>query len=151
MSAQERRIILGAIMIAAGLLGLAFALSTSVGWNNSYYGMMGGNMPMMGQWYQGPLNNVNGTVTKVESMEIELNTSSTNVDVHGPYWFWQEIGLKEGDAITASGVYTAMMDQGAEWHQEFMPFQLTLNGKTYGDASVRIPVWMQEITFSRGQ
>ena len=150
MSVREKRVMVGAILIIAGLVGLIFALSTSAGWSNSYGSMMGGNMPMMGQSYQAPLKTVNGTVATVESMEIELNTSTADVEVHGPYWFWQALGVKEGDTVTAKGVFISMMDQGAGWHEELMPFEVAVNGKTYGDANLRIPVWMQGIAFNGG-
>lgn len=44
----------------------------------------------------------------------------------------------------AKGVFVSMMEPGKGWHEGFIPFELTINGRTYGNASIGIPVWMQE-------
>ncbi len=45
--------------------------------------------------------------------------------------------------LIAKGIFVFMMKQGEGWHEELIPFELTVNGKTYGNTSKRIPVWMQ--------
>jgi len=73
-----------------------------------------------------------------------LEIDGEEVEVHGPPWFWQRIRIKEDDAVTAKGVRVSMMEPGKGWHEELIPFELTINGRTYGNASVGISVWMQK-------
>jgi hypothetical protein len=65
------------------------------------------------------------------------------IELHGPPWFWQRLGIREGDGVTAKGVLVSMMEPGEGWHEALIPFELIVNGKTYGDASKGIPIWMQ--------
>jgi len=76
-------------------------------------------------------------------MEIELKTNRGEVEIHGPYWYWEKIQIKHGDEVTAKGTHVQVMKPGGR-HQELVPYELTINGKTYGDAATETPVWMQE-------
>jgi len=144
MNLGKRRVILGAILFAAGLSGLAVASVAFVSWGHPSWSMMNGVMSMMGRLNQGTLTDVNGTVEKVERISVELWSYGREVEVHGPYWFWQEIGIKEGDVVTAKGMFVSMMEPNEGWHEELVPFELSVNGRTYGNVNNRIPVWMQE-------
>ncbi|GEM_PF-3345230 len=101
-------------------------------------------MSIIKEWNQGALKEVKGMVEEVEWMEIKLDVNEEEIEVHGPPWFWQRIGIKEGDVITVKGAFIYMMEPMGSWHQELIPFELTINDKTYGEASKGIPIWMQE-------
>jgi len=142
VSKDKKRITLGIILIAAGILGLIVSLSSSIAW--SYPVWRGVMHPMMGGWRSsGELKEVEGIVEKIEWMGLELEVDGKEVEVHGPSWFWQQIKVKEGDEVTAKGVFTVIMEHGKGWHQELVPFELRVNGETYGDVKRGIPVWMQ--------
>ncbi|MFQ6076021.1 MAG: hypothetical protein ACE5Z5_07805 [Candidatus Bathyarchaeia archaeon] len=151
MSRDRNRRTLGIALIAVGFLGLVVYSILSTAWSYSTWPstmgpMMGrGMMPMsmMGGWNYGELEEVDGTVEKIEWMEIELEVDGEEVEVHGPPWFWQTIGIKEGDSVSAKGVFVSMMEPGEGWHKGLIPLELKINGKTYGNASSGIPVWMQ--------
>lgn len=146
MNQNKDRIIIGVILLAIGFFGILFSITFFIRRDYFIWPMMGGmmHMPMMEGWYKGTLREVRGTVEKVEQMEIELDVDGEEVEVHGPPRFWQRIGIKEGDTVTVKGVFVSMMEQGKGWHEELIPFELRINGVTYGDASKGIPVWMQE-------
>jgi len=139
MSRNRNRETLRIVLIAVGFLGLVVSLTSFPMWSYSVWHMG----PMMGRWNYGELEEVSGTVEKTEWMEIELGVDGEAVEVHGPHWFWQRIRIKEGDAVTAKGVFVSMMDPREGWHKEFIPFELTVNGETYRNASKGMPVWMQ--------
>lgn len=140
MSLGQNRIIVGTLLITVGFLGLVVYLPSFTMWGYPMWPMG----PMMGRWNYNELKEVSGTVEKMERMEIELKVDGEEVEVHGPLWFWQSIGIKEGDAVTAKGVFVSMMEPGEGWHEGLIPFELTVNGETYGNAGKGIPVWMQE-------
>lgn len=133
--------ILGIALIAVGFLELIVYMTSVTAWGYSVW--FGARGPMMERWNYGSIGEVGGTVEKIEQMEIELNVNGTKIDVHGPFWFWQNVGIKKGDSVTAKGVFASVMEPGEGWNEEFVPFQLMIDGKTYGDADKRIPVWMQ--------
>jgi len=135
---RDRRT-LGIILIVAGFAGLIVSLALSALWIYPFW-FMG---PMMGGWSRGELEEASGKVETVKWSEIELKEDGKEFDMHGPLWFWQGIEIKEGDAVTAKGVFVAMMGHGEGWHQDFVPFELTVNGRTYGNATEGVPVWMQ--------
>ncbi|MEM3151027.1 MAG: hypothetical protein QXK15_00455 [Candidatus Bathyarchaeia archaeon] len=137
MNQNKDRIIIGVILLAIGFFGILFSITFFV--RRDYF-----IWPMMEGWYKETLREVRGVVEKVKQMEIELDVDGEEVEVHGPPWFWQRIGIKEGDTVTVKGVFVSMMEQGKGWHEELIPFELRINGVTYGDASKGIPVWMQE-------
>jgi len=139
MSRSRNRMTMGIVLIVSGLLGLIVYMT----WFSMWSYPMWPNGPMMGGWNHGALKEVSGTVEKTVRMEIELKVDGKEVEVHGPYWFWQRIGIKEGDTVAAKGVFVSMMEPRQGWHEELVPFQLMVNGETYGNASTRIPVWMQ--------
>lgn len=146
MTRRDDKIKKGTLLVVVGFFGLVVysILFTPV---NSYMypGIMGGMMPMsmMGRRVQGTLTEINGKVEKVGWMEIELEVDGKEVEVHGASGFWQKIGIKEGDAITVKGVFISMMEMEGGWHEELIPFELTLNGVTYGNAGGATPIWMQ--------
>ncbi len=151
MSRYRKRETMGIVLIVVGFLGLVVSLVSFNIWSYSIWpsgmgSMMGSGMmgPMMGRWNYSELEQVSGTVEKIEWMEIELEVEGEEVEVHGSPWFWQRIGIKEGDAITVKGIFVSMMQPGEGWHEELIPFELTVNGETYGDVGEGIPVWMQE-------
>ncbi|MBO3842779.1 MAG: hypothetical protein FGF48_10265 [Candidatus Brockarchaeota archaeon] len=151
MNRERNRIAMGIILLAAGFLGLTVSLIGFAAWNYSAWpgtmhstmgrGMM--LMQMMEGWHREALVEIEGTVEKLEWMEIELKVEGGEVEVHGPTWFWQRIGIKEGDTVSTKGVFVLMMEPRKGWHEEFLPFELTINGMTYGNASRGVPVWMQ--------
>jgi len=140
----RKRMVVGIILLTIGFFGLIVSVISFVPWSPMWPGvawpMMRNMMPMMRHWNQGTLKEVNGTVEEVGRMEIELEADGKEIEVRGPFWFWQKIGIKEGDAVVAKGVLVSMMDMGKSWHEELLPFELTVNGKTYGNASSRIPI-----------
>jgi len=145
---SRKRIVVGIISLTIGFFGLIVSVVSFVPWGPMWpgmaYPMMRNMMPIIGHGNQGALTEVNGTVEEVGRMEIELEADGKEIEVHGPSWFWQKIGIREGDVVTVKGVFISMMDMGKSWHEELLPFELTVNGKTYGNASSRIPIWMQE-------
>ena len=92
---------------------------------------------------QGEISEITGIITHVEWNEIEIETNGGDVEVHGPSWFWQYIAIQEGDSITTQGVFTNMMEHGEDWHETFIPYQITLHDETYGNVNQSLPVWMQ--------
>ena len=139
MSLGRNRIIVGALLITVGFLGLVVYLPSFTIWGYSMW-LMG---PMRGRWNYGELKELIGTVEKIEWMEIELEVDGEEIGVHGPSWFWQGIGIEMGDVVSARGVFVSMMGHGEGWHEGFISFELTVNGETYGNAKEGIPVWMQ--------
>jgi hypothetical protein len=141
MNRNKDKRTLGIILIIVGFLGLAVSLTSFTMEGYSIWPIG----PMMRGWNYRGLKEVSGAVEKIEFMEVELVVNGEEVELHGPPWFWQRLGIKEGNVVTAKGVLVSMMEPGKGWHQEFIPFELKVNGKTYGDASKGIPVWMQEV------
>lgn len=140
---RDRRTI-GIVLIVVGFIGLVVSLISFNMWSYSTSpNAMGPMGSMMGRWNYSELEQVRGIVEKIEWMEIELEVNGEEVEVHGPPWFWQRIGIKEGDAVTTEGVFVSMMQPGEGWHEGLIPFELTVNGEIYGNASKGIPVWMQ--------
>ena len=72
-----------------------------------------------------------------------MGVDGEEIEVHGPFWFWQGIGIKVGDTIVAKGAFVSMMELGEGWHQALIPFELTVDSETYGSVDEGIPVWMQ--------
>jgi len=149
VSKDRKRRMIGIVLITVGVFGLVVSLILLTSWSYSMWpGTMGpmmgrGMMPTMGRWNYSELEEVSGTVKKTEWMEIELEVGEEEVEVHGPHWFWQRIGIKEGDEVTAKGVFVSMMEPREGWHEGFIPFELIVNGETYGNAGKGMPVWMQ--------
>jgi len=139
LTQNKSKIFFGTILIVIGVLGL-------VTYKISFF-MLGYPMwsmgHMMDKWEYAELEELSGIVEKVDLMEIELADGEVEIELHGPLWFWQKIELKEGDEVRAKGVFVWMMEPGEGWHQEFVPFELTVNGKVYGVAETRMPVWTQ--------
>jgi len=98
---------------------------------------------MMGRLNAGEVRELSGTVKKIEWMEIEVDVEGEEVEAHGPSWFWQAIGIKVGDTIIAEGGSVLMMEPGEGWHEAFIPFELMVDGETYGNVNEGMPVWMQ--------
>ena len=92
---------------------------------------------------QSDVREITGIIIHVEEDEIEIETNSVDVEIHGPSWFWEHIAIQEGDSITAQGVFTTMMEHGEGWHETFIPYQIILQDTTYGNMNQDIPVWMQ--------
>jgi len=130
---------LGTILIVAGSFGLIVSLALSTFWIYPFR--------FMGPMMRGPiyweLKEVSGTVEDIKWMEIELRVDGQEVEIHGPSSFWERIAVKEGDTVTAKGVFISMMGHWEGWHQDFVPLELTVNGRTYGNATEGVPVWMQ--------
>jgi hypothetical protein len=141
MSQDRKRETIGILLIVVGFIGLLVSLVSFNIW--SYSTWPSGMGQMMGRWNYSELEQVSGTVEKIEWMEIELRVDGEEVEVHGPPWFWQRIGIKEDDVVTVKGVFVSMMQPGEGWHEGLIPFELTVNGERYGNASKGIPVWMQ--------
>ncbi len=140
MTSGDRAILLtGMALVTLGIWGTALQVASSSPWSH-FYSPMGS---MMG-WRYGPLDVVSGTVLETGMMEIELDSNGKKIEVHAPYWFWQLIGIKVGDTVTVKGARVFMMGHGEGWHEELIPFELTVNGKTFGETNSRLPVWMQE-------
>jgi len=138
MSRGERAV-LGIVLMAGGLLGLLIY----VAWFTMWVYPMFPTAHMMGGWNYGELEELTGKVEKIGWMEIELRVNGKIVEVHGPLWFWQRIGVKEGDTVVVKGVFVLMREHGETLHEGFIPFELRVNGRTYGDTDSRTPVWMQ--------
>ncbi|MGB9718830.1 MAG: hypothetical protein ACPL4E_10430 [Thermoproteota archaeon] len=137
MNATE--LVLGLILIGVGILGLVVCVSAlNAGYSPSL--PMG---HMMFRWADGKIEEISGEVEKIEWMEIELTLDGREIEVHGPWWFWQAIGVKNGDEITVVGMIVNMFEPEEGWHQALMPYQLVIGDQTYGNADRRIPVWMQ--------
>jgi len=147
---NRNRQVLGAILLFVGILGLAVSSAFLSMWSYPIWSYPMWHMgPMMwrgmtGRWSYDELKEISGTVQSIGWMEVDLKADQKEVEMHGPYWFWENIGIGEGDTVTAKGVFIAMMERGEGWHEGFIPFELTVNGRTYGDAGNRIPIWLQD-------
>jgi hypothetical protein len=117
-----------AVLLAAGIPAVAFAHPFGA----DGYGTTGVQGCRMAGFQGAEIESVSGTVSDIGLHETELSGG----DLHIPYWFAEEIGLKKGDFVTAAGVYAYM-------HDELVPFEMAVNGKTYGSSENRIPVWRQ--------
>ncbi len=140
---REEKILLGVMLLIISIL--IFAVSSSLlavpGHLMWHYGSMMKNMAL--GLNQSQLKDVSGTVENIGWMQIELEDGQGEIEVHGPSWFWKAIGVKEGDYVWAKGVFAYMMEPEEGWHEEFIPYELTVNGRIYGDAGRGIPIWMQ--------
>ncbi|MFQ6086091.1 MAG: hypothetical protein ACE5OY_07515 [Candidatus Bathyarchaeia archaeon] len=147
-------------MMHGGMMGYGGRWATDGNWNPSYdysyrgcpmagAGMMGpggyGMGSMMGSWlYEAEPAEVEGAVVKVRWASIELDADGESVEVYGPPWFWHLIDVEAGDTLTVKGVLVNTLNWFEErWHGELIPYEITINGKTYGDANLGIPIWMQ--------
>jgi hypothetical protein len=92
---------------------------------------------------QGDVHEITGIIDHVNEDEVDVESDGVAVEMHGPSWFWENIAIQEGDALTAQGVFTTMMEHGEGWHETFIPYQITVHNTTYGNVNQRIPVWMQ--------
>lgn len=139
MSHDRKRMNLGIGFIAVGLVGLTVSSMFFTTWGYPIWPM--GHM--MGRLNSGEVRELSGTVKKIEWMVIEVDVEGEEVEVHGPSWFWQAIGIKVGDTIIAEGGSVLMMEPGEGWHEAFIPFELMVDGETYGNVNEGMPVWMQ--------
>jgi hypothetical protein len=139
---------LGILLIAVGLIGLFVSLASLTIWSYRTWPFAKGQMwrgviPIMGVMSYGELEEVSGTVKEVKWMEVELEVDGEEVDLYAPPWFWREIGIKEGDEVEAEGIMISMTHPMEGKHKGLVPFEITVNGKKYGDTSEGLPVWMQ--------
>jgi len=148
MNNGNLRILIGIMMIAASFILLSLLFEYSItSWGRS--ALSGRNTvrsmitTTLGWNYSNEFDEVGGTVKEVKWNEVELDTGGEEVEMHGPLWFWQVIGIRAGDTVGAKGVFVWMMEHGEGWHKEFIPFELTINGIKYGEAGREKPVWMQ--------
>lgn len=139
MSQDRKRINLGIGFIAVGLIGLTVYFMLPIIWGYPMWPMV----HMMYRLNSPGAKELRGTVEKIEWMEIELEVDGEEIEVHGPFWFWQGIEIELGDTIVAKGAFVSMMEPGEGWHQALIPFELTIDGETYGSVDEGIPVWMQ--------
>ncbi len=142
---SRNRKVLGAILLSVGILGLVVSSASLSRWSYPMWHV--GPMMwrgMMGRWSYDELKEIAGTVESVGWMEVDLKADQKEVEIHGPYWFWENVGISEGDTVTAKGVFVTMMEPGEGWHEGFIPFELAVNGRTYGNAGKAIPIWMQD-------
>lgn len=58
-------------------------------------------------------------VKKIESMKVEI---------------------KEGSRVVAKSMIVLTKENGEAIHEVFIPFELIVNGKTYGDTSKEMPI-----------
>jgi hypothetical protein len=131
LSKQNNRIIFGIFLMAVSFLGLSWFMSA---WAYPL-------TPMHRS--QGKVHEIIGIIVHVNEDEIELTSDSVVVEMHGPSWFWEHIAIQEGDALTAQGVFTTMMEHGEGWHETFIPYQITVHNTTYGNVNQHVPIWMQ--------
>ena len=143
----DRRV-LGVLLIIIGFLGLFISLASLTFWSfRTWPFAIGrtwrGTMPVMGVIGYGELEEVSGTIKEVKWMEVELEVDGEEVELYAPSWFWEEIGIKEGDSVRAKGIMISIKHPMQGSQKGLIPFELTVNGKTYGNASNGIPIWMQ--------
>ncbi len=158
MKAKDKYLLLGMVIAVSVLAVVAIVTAQPFGrfnQNQNGYGygfgmmngrggmgMMGarnggmGGCPMMGFANQ-EVETISGTVAEIEWHEVVLSTAAGEAEIHMPPWFASDLGIKEGDSITAKGVYVKMHGD------EFVPFEITVNGKTYGSVDEKTAVWMQ--------
>lgn len=86
---------------------------------------------------------VSGTVLEVHWSYIVLNVEGEALDVCGPAWFWHIINPTTGSNVEAKGDVVSTINWYGETHTELTPFELTIDGITYGNANLGIPVWNQ--------
>jgi hypothetical protein len=86
---------------------------------------------------------VTGTLEETHWSYIVLNVDGEALDIYGPSWFWHIINPATGDNVEVIGEVVSMTNWYGETHTEIMPFELTINGITYGNANLGIPVWNQ--------
>ncbi len=118
------------------------------GMHTGHMKMMMGNMmsngkmncPMMNELEDENLEiqTITGIVSEIEMHKIVLTSSETESEIHIPPWFVQNLEIKEGDSVTAKGYIIQMHGD-----EELIPFELTINGKTFGSVEEKNPVWMQ--------
>ena len=128
---DNRIIAIGALFLAVGLL-----LSGSYAFMTSYPDVVPGSG-------ESDILEVTGTVETVELLELQLLVDGETVEVHGPAWVWNALGIREDDLLTVKGVHVTMTERGEGVHEGWFPYELTVNDTTYGNADAGIPIWLQ--------
>jgi hypothetical protein len=123
--------VLGAIFLAVGLL-----LYGTYAFMTSYPVVVPGSG-------ESDVRAITGTVETLELMELQLLVDGETVEVHGPAWVWNTLGIREDDLLTVKGVYVTMTERGEGVHEGWFPFELTINETTYGNAESGLPIWLQ--------
>lgn len=86
---------------------------------------------------------VTGTLEETHWSYIVLDVDGEALDVYAPSWFWHIINPATGDNVQVIGEIVSTINLYGETHTEITPFELTINGITYGNANLGIPVWNQ--------
>ncbi len=86
---------------------------------------------------------VSGTLEETHWSYIVLNVDGGTLDVYGPAWFWHIINPATGSNVEVTGELVSTINWYGETHVEITPFELTIDGVTYGDANLGIPMWNQ--------
>jgi hypothetical protein len=129
---RDKRIIaIAAIFLAVGLL-----LSGSYAFMTSYPDVVPGSG-------ESGIREITGSVETVELLELQLLVDGETVEVHGPAWVWNALGIREDDLLTVKGVYVTMTERGEGLHAGWFPYELTVNETTYGNADTGLPLWLQ--------
>jgi hypothetical protein len=131
MRHDNRIVAIGAIFLAVGLL-----LYITYAYMTSYPVVVPGSG-------DGDVRAITGTVETLELMELQLLVNGEAVEVHGPAWVWNTIGIREDDLLTVKGVYITMTERGEGAHEGWLPYELTVNAVTYGNADTGLPIWLQ--------
>jgi hypothetical protein len=96
---------------------------------------------------------ISGIVHSVQGRIVDLATqvtdSTTNVtslthlveEVFVPRQYSDRIGLGRDDNVSVTGAYPLKADGSAGF--ELVPFQITVNGQPFGNATSGVPVWQQ--------
>jgi hypothetical protein len=86
---------------------------------------------------------VTGTLEETHWSYIVLDVDGEAFNVYGPSWFWHIINPDTGSTVEVVGEIVSTTNWYGETHTEITPFELTINGITYGNANLGIPVWNQ--------
>jgi hypothetical protein len=86
---------------------------------------------------------VTGTLEETHWSYIALDVDGEVVNVYGPVWFWHIINPTTGDNVEVVGKIVSTINWYGETHTEITPFELTIDGITFGNAILGIPVWDQ--------
>lgn len=113
-------------------------------------GRMGGSYGRGMDYYPSGVSNgyvdfveVTGTLEETHWSYIVLDVDGEALDVCAPAWFWNIIAPTEGSNVEVVGHLVSTTNYYGETHVELTPFELTIDGVTYGDADLGIPVWNQ--------
>jgi hypothetical protein len=86
---------------------------------------------------------VTGTLEETHWSYIVLDVDGEALDVYAPSWFWHIINPATGDNVEVVGEIVSTINWYGETHTEITPFELTIDGITYGNANLRTPIWNQ--------